>query len=119
MLVFQFCQVADIEIGHHIEGKSIWPTLRGERQNLDERNLYWVRKEGGQPFLGLNQHSVRQGNIKLLHNSPFEPLELYDLSTDPQESHNIVHTEPNLFRQMSDILQSEIQHSGTAVWQSK
>ena len=78
--------------------------------------MYWVRKDGGQSFLGLNQHAVRRGNIKLLHNSPFEPLELYDLGNDPQETSDQAKT--GAFREMSELLQAEMQQNGSVPWQS-
>ncbi|NKB72154.1 MAG: sulfatase-like hydrolase/transferase [Candidatus Latescibacteria bacterium] len=111
------CQAAGIDIEHEIEGHSILPTLQGEAQDLDDRLLYWVRREGGPPFWGLCQHAVRQGDIKLLHNTPFDPLELFHLGEDPQEQTDRTQTDPATTRQMAQLLQQEIQRAGDIPWQ--
>jgi arylsulfatase A-like enzyme len=111
------CEVAGAPITHEIEGRSIWQTLQGEQQDFSERILYWLRREGGQRFLGQSQHAVRHGDIKLLHNSPFEPLELYDLSSDPLETTNGASTQEELFREMSQLFQTETQKAGSIPWQ--
>ena len=111
------CEVADVPLTHEIEGRSIWRTLRGERQDFSERVLYWLRREGNQRFLGHCQRAIRRGDIKLLHNSPFEPLELYNLSTDALETTNGAQTESELFREMSGLFQAETQKAGSVPWQ--
>ena len=111
------CEVADVPLTHELEGRSIWPTLQGEQQDFSERVLYWLRREGSQRFLGQCQHAVRRGDIKLLHNSPFEPLELYNLSTDALETTNNAQTEAELFREMSGLFQAETQKAGSVPWQ--
>ena len=110
------CEIAGVSVKHEIEALSILPTLRGENQDFSDRAMYWVRKDGGPSFLGLNQHAVRRGNIKLLHNSPFEPLELYDLGNDPQETSDQAKT--GAFREMGELLQTEMQQNGSIPWQS-
>ena len=111
------CEIADAPITHEIEGCSIWQTLQGEQQDFSERSLYWLRREGGGTFFGQPQHAVRRGDIKLLHNRPFEPLELYDLSSDPLETTNNVETHEELFGEMSRLLQAETQKAGNVRWQ--
>lgn len=111
------CEVAGAAIPNEIEGHSIWQTLQGEQQDFSERILYWVRREGGQQFLGQCQHAVRRGDIKLLHNSPFEPLELYNLANDPLETTDNTQTETALFREMRQIFQAETQKAGHIPWQ--
>lgn len=111
------CEVADVPLTHEIEGRSIWQTLRGELQDFSERVLYWLRREGNQRFLGQCQHAIRRGDIKLLHNSPFEPLELYNLSTDALETTNGAQAETQLFREMSGLFQAETQKAGSVPWQ--
>ena len=111
------CEVAGVPLTHELEGRSIWPTLQGEKQDFSERILYWLRREGNQRFLGQCQRAVRLGDIKLLHNSPFEPLELYNLATDPLETTNSARTEGELFRKMSGLFQAETQKAGSVPWQ--
>lgn len=111
------CEVAGAPIPHEIEGRSIWQTLQGEQQDFSDRILYWLRREGGQRFLGQCQHALRRGDIKLLHNSPFEALELYDLSSDPLETTNGSQTQIDLFREMSQLFQAEMQKAGCVPWQ--
>ena len=111
------CEVAGAPIPEGIEGRSIWQTLQGEQQDFSERILYWLRREGGQQFLGQCQHAIRRGDTKLLHNSPFEPLELYNLSNDPLETTDNTQTETALFREMRQLFQAETQKAGSVPWQ--
>ena len=111
------CEVADTSIPEAIEGRSIWQTLQGEAQDFSERTLYWLRREGGQRFFGQCQHAIRRGDIKLLHNSPFESLELYNLSNDPLETTDSAQTETALFKEMSQLFQAETQKAGSVPWQ--
>ncbi len=111
------CEVAGASIPEGIEGRSIWQRLQGEQQDFSERILYWLRREGGQQFLGQCQHAIRRGDTKLLHNSPFEPLELYNLSNDPLETTDNAQTESALFREMRQLFQAETQKAGSVPWQ--
>ena len=111
------CEMAGAPIPDDIEGRSLWQTLQGEHQDFSDRVLYWLRREGGQRFLGESQHAVRRGDTKLLHNSPFEPLELYDLSSDPLETTNGASTQGDLFREMAQLFQAETQKAGSIPWQ--
>jgi len=111
------CDVAGVSVDHEIEGLSILPTLRGDKQDFSDRTMYWVRREGNQQFLGLNQHAVRRGDIKLLHNSPFEPLELYDLGSDTKEAADQAEVQGDMSREMGRLLQTEMQKAGRVVWQ--
>jgi arylsulfatase A-like enzyme len=111
------CQAANGASDHEIEGRSILPTLLGQQQDFADRILYWVRREGSPRFLGLCQHAVRQGNLKLLHNGAFDPLELFELGNDPEEKRDRVESHRDEFSTMAKLLQQEIQHAGSIPWQ--
>ena len=110
------CEAAGADFDHAIEGQSILPTLLGHRQDLDDRVLYWVRREGGSDFFGLTQQAVRKGDLKLLQNRPGSPLQLFDLSEDPYESNDCIANQDERHT-MTTILRTEIQKSGVVPWQ--
>lgn len=107
---------AGVEPNPGIDGASLLPAMLGEQSPTD-RELYFVRREGGRPYCGLTIEAVRRGDWKLLHDSPYAALELYNLSADPLEAQNLAQTEPERFKELLVALMLHIQQGGEVPWQ--
>ena len=112
------CQAAEAEFSHPIDGVSILPLLQGG-DAPGPRDLFFHRREGGERYAGLTIHALRRGDWKLLQNSPFAPLELYNLKDDPQESRDLATSQRHRerFRELSAALRVQVQRGGAVAWQ--
>lgn len=106
-----------IKFEHEIDGRSFLPILRGEQQPPLRDLWFFSRREGGAQYGGKTIDAVRRGDWKLLQNSPFQPLELYNLREDPREQHNRIATEPKIANELSTALRLQIQRAGAVPWQ--
>jgi len=109
------CEATDAHIAHKIDGRSILPTLLGKDQPAEDRFLFWVRREGGN-YGGRAYYAARYGDYKLLQNSPFEPLELFNLKADPQEQHPL-DKKHRMYRKLFTALRNHIIEAGAVPWQ--
>ena len=109
------CEVAGAQPPQPLDGVSLLPDLTGE-QRTDDRTLYWVRREGGPRYQGLTIEAVRKGDWKLVHNSPFEPLQLFNLRDDPKEQTDLSTQNRAMFNQLSAALRLQIQKAGAVPW---
>ncbi len=108
---------AGAKIDHQIDGLSILPVLRGEPVPQFDRDLFFTRREGGQTYGGKTIDAVRSGDWKLLQNSPYEPLELYNLKDDPLEQNNLIDQRPKIRQRLSAAQRRQIQRGGRVPWQ--
>ncbi len=111
------CEAAGVKIDYPIDGVSILPLLWNQNQPPFERDLFWMRREGGPPYYGQDYYAVRRGPWKLVHNHPFEPLQLYNLKSDPFEKHDVAKENRQVFDEMIRALQAQIQRAGAVTWQ--
>ena len=112
------CAVAGVPPPAHIDGVSFLPTLRGETEPAATRDFYFMRREGGLAYGGKTIEAFRRGDWKLLQDSPFAPLELYNLRKDPQEASNLAAKQPKVFNELSAALRQQIQRGGVEPWQA-
>ena len=110
------CAAAGAKVDHEIDGVSFLPTLLGDNQPDEDRVLFWVRREGGPRYGGRAYYAARQGDFKLVQNTPFEPLELYNLATDPKEEKPLGNKHP-MYRKLFNALKDHIIKSGATPWQ--
>lgn len=110
-------EAAGVTVKHQIDGASLLPLWRGENSPIRERDLFWMRREGGAPYFGQDYYAVRRGPWKLLHNTPFAPLQLYNLESDPGEQKNLVEENPKIYADLLKVLQLQIQRAGAMRWQ--
>jgi arylsulfatase A-like enzyme len=111
------CAAAAAPWKQTIDGQSILPTLLGTEQPVLARDVFFHRREGNMRYGGLTIQALRRGDWKLVRNSPFAPLELYDLSTDPREQRDLSQEEPTRVRAMSAALRIHTQRGGAVPWQ--
>ena len=102
---------------HEIDGVSFLPTLLGRDQPELRTDWFFTRREGNASYGGKTIDAVIRGDWKLLQNSPFAPLELYNLADDPLEEHNVFDTQPRVAAELSAALRRQIQRGGAVPWQ--
>jgi len=113
------CQAAGAGFDHSIDGVSLLPILQQEKQSLEPRDLFFHRREGGTRYAGLTINAMIRGEWKLLHNSPFEPQELYHLTDDPTESNDLKQKNKKKFNELAAALRAHVQRGGQVPWQKQ
>lgn len=111
-----FLELAGVTRPAGTDAVSLLPVLRGER-TAGARDLYFVRREGGPAYNGKSYEALIRGEWKLLQNSPYGPLELYNLQRDPQEKQNVIKENQRIANELSAALRMHVQRGGRTPWQ--
>ncbi len=88
---------------HHVDGRSVAPVLLGLQNFIPQRPIYWhyPHYHGSTWAPGA---AMRDGDWKLIQFDHYRQVELYDLSRDISESHNLADVEPARVHQMQQSL---------------
>ncbi len=101
-----FCDAASCEIPESTDGQSLIPTLTGESEQEPEF-LYWEIWEGDKN----PKQAVLSGEWKLIRfhfNDPGkQAMELYNLSGDPGEKTNLAGANPDVVKQLLEVMEKE------------
>ncbi len=111
-------EAAGITFNDEIDGRSVLPTLFGKDQEPLRTDWFFRRREGGTRYAGKTIEAIRRGPWKLLQNSPFSAMELYNLDDDPVESRNLIDQEKKVFQELAAALRRELQRYGAVPWQA-
>jgi arylsulfatase A-like enzyme len=101
------CDAAGLPAPDGLDGESLWPVLTGRKRSFErQRPMLWVFPEyGGQVAVRLGAFKlVRQG----LKTATPGPWEVYDLSIDRAEAHNLAAQQGDLIREAEALLRREV-----------
>ena len=98
------CEIAEISPAENVDGISYLPALLGNKQKAHDF-LYWEFHEGG------GKQAARMGDWKAVRlnmaNNLNAPIELYNLAKDEGEQNDVAPDNPEIVKQMADIMNKE------------
>lgn len=99
-----FGEMLGVKPRAEIDGVSMLPTLLGRKGQKKHKYLYWEFHEAG------GRVAVRMGDWKGVRLDaaahPDNPLELYDLSSDVHEDHDVSSQHPRIVKKIERIMKS-------------
>jgi len=96
--------LAGVSAPDGIDGISFLPTLLGEKGQKDHDYLYWEFHEmKGRVAIRKGKWKAVRYNVAL---DPDSPLELYDLSVDPDEKNNISAQHPEVVAELNALIKN-------------
>ena len=113
------CEVAGVQPAQPIDGISLLPSLMGEEQVTDNRTVFFMRREGNLKYGGMAYYAARSGNNKILQNTPWEPMQFFNLKEDPYELHPLEKKGNKEYEELFRQLTRHIRQSGAIPWQQK
>ncbi|WP_346239373.1 sulfatase [Niabella insulamsoli] len=90
--------------GHIVDGKSILNVLKGEPWEGHEA-LFWHYPSETGKWVPRMCTAVRMGHYKLIYFYADKRSELYDLSKDPSEAHDLAAAQPAKVKQLKAVLE--------------
>lgn len=110
------CSLAGISVLHTIDGVDLLPGLLGKiSEDEDNRMVCFVRRDGGNCG-GLCYYAARKGVYKLVQNTPFEEMQLFNIEIDPQEK-TPLNVNSEQFIELKFGLSQHIRKAGAIPWQ--
>lgn len=110
------CDIVGLPVAENIDGRSFRKILQSNTTESILPFTIWVRREGGF-YGGLSYYAAREGNYKLVQNTPFEPFQYFDIANDPYEKNPLDLQEDNIGKRLRYRLQQHIIKSGSVPWQ--
>lgn len=87
------CELAGVSVPSDVDGISYLPVLRGQKQPAHDY-LYWQYGK---------KSAIRKGSWKAVKTTSNADFELYNLSQDISEEHNVADEHPDIVQQMNSI----------------
>ncbi len=112
-----FAELAGSKPDSDLDAINLMPLLKGGNITTP-RDLYFVRREGGNLYGGKSYEALIQNDWKLLRNDPFSPYELYNIKEDPQESRNLTDENRKMFEKLAADLRRHVQRGEATAWQA-
>jgi arylsulfatase A-like enzyme len=96
------CAAAGLQVPDGLDGINLWPALTGGGTSARAEPMLWIYPEyGGQVAVRLGDLKVVRRDLKTRNPGPWE---LYDLSQDRTESHNLAPQHPDVIEKAATIL---------------
>jgi arylsulfatase A-like enzyme len=113
-----FAKITGAKTPEDIDGISFLPTLLGNKNEQEKHEyLYWEFHERG------GRKALRKGDWKLVQYNVFDPeittTELYNLSTDLGEENNVAGEQPDLVKELMEIMNAARTESEVFTFESK
>jgi arylsulfatase A-like enzyme len=112
-----FLELAGATPSKELDAVSLVPMLKGGEIKAP-RDLYFVRREGGNVYGGKSYEAIIRGEWKLLQNDPYSPLELYNIQNDPGETKDLAASNKKVVNELAAALRLHIQRGGATPWQA-
>lgn len=94
-----FAEVVGTTVPKGLDGRSFAPVFFGRKLEREPGPFYWEFHERGY------QKAARLGDWKGIQLAPDQPLELYDLRTDPGETRNVAASHPEVVKDLNAFLE--------------
>ncbi len=109
------CSIAQVPVLHQIDGVNILSNSLETDKTPNDREVYFMRREGG-IYGGLSYYALRNGDYKLVQNTPYESIQFFNLNSDPFEKYPL-DEDSQQYKELKRNLSQHIRRAGAIPWQ--